>query len=150
MDPQTIYPPFPESCDHGGHIKTLVCMKNSRVNSIAICQYCKVFHMSFKECGNNPIKMSETILDCVMPPLTSPIYLNDIPEIDTDGPKILTPTLPSNGFDGTGDRDDRGLGSIQLPSENKLLPKQRPLRLPLPSCKSKLTSVSLLLGEILS
>ncbi|CAD6439445.1 48f01998-36fc-4981-bc1a-a3c0320bcd77 [Sclerotinia trifoliorum] len=89
--------------------------------------------MSFKEYGNNPFKMSEVISDCMVSPSVSIlIRLEDIPEIDTEESKISTMTLLSNGFDGTGDRDDRRLGSTQLPSENKLLPKQRPLRLPLP------------------
>ncbi|KAF7875146.1 hypothetical protein EAF04_002318 [Stromatinia cepivora] len=133
MDPQAIYSPFPKSCDHGSHIKTLVCMKKSRVNSVAVCRYCKAFHMSSEECGYNPIKMSEIISDYMVPPLTSiPIYLDGIPEIDTEESKIATPTLSSNGFDGTGDRDGRDLGPIKLPSGNKLLTKQRPSVLPIP------------------
>lgn len=94
--------------------------------------------MSFEECGNNSFKMSEVISDCmVSPSISIPIRLDDIPEIDIEGPKISTTILLSNGFDGTGDRDDRRVGSTQPPPENKLLPKQRPLRLPLPPCKIK-------------
>lgn len=87
--------------------------------------------MASEECGETPIKMSETISDYTVPPLsTMPIYLDGIPEIDTERSTTAGQTLAPNGLDG---KDDRSTGFVQLPTSGN---KAKQLQVAIPLCKT--------------
>lgn len=142
MDSHTICSHFLRSCDHAGHIQTLICCKDSRIDLIDICQCCNAFHIPSEECGNILIKMSEreSLSDYMVPTLSKvPIYLETIQEIDTESSTIVTQTLAVDGFDGTREKDDQTYGLVRLPTSGRNI-SSRQLPPGIPMCKIKLTS----------
>lgn len=117
MDSQTIGSPFPKTCDDASQIETLVCIRNSKVDSIPICRYCKAFHMSSEECGDIPIRMNEDISDCSVPlvvPLPSlgrlspiSIHLDGLPDDYANGLTTATQSMGLDGSDGTAGEEGR-------------------------------------------